>query len=816
VSASRAKRTVGATHASLLQSFFILFFSVAHLATAGTSFPDRDSFLAGFREAATGTISCTTATIEENRVILPPGWCLAPLESDAKPEPILTGDGQQAPWLSVEQTGDIHGLLLKNQVIPDPRKAEAPEEFAWLSEMEWWMVNEFYWPAGRPVEDQALELERAYGVTGVWLNGHELGRPEYRLECNLYALGEYLRAEGWNRLAIRFAVLKGSPFPYPDLPQIPLYRCGIEGKARITAMPKIRFLAIGADTTLSSDRRSGTVELDLRVQNDTPEEVRVHTYATIRLPDKPKQLPLYHNWGLPETVKPGYNRFRLTLQENDPVLWWPAGMGQPYLYPARIRLRQGETILDSFDFSIGFRSIEWSDNGTLLVNSKPATVRGTAWDGTDLFETDLAKSLYRPLEKILSLNLNSVWVRNGGRYESASFYDACDRGGILVFQECPPRTESTDDQHCVLDMERHTAMTAWINTDGKTNPMEGLERRCGIVAVHPLGEQGEGVPVLNVPIAPHPRTRTQFPDTGISPVPASGFPKGVTPAAEMTFPPEEQYRAAIAEIRLASPSCGQLITGSIRALWPGVRPALMDVMDRPTSGFWTIRNSWQPQLLTLRRANDRFEAWVVNSSLEPISGAVTVFDALKPEGGDRRSVALLTVPSGSAAMVWSSTPESWSEQAFKKGDLKVLGGIAGEPFAIAELTKMALGEVFGKPVAASPRDPRLPHALHDTLFCVAPSQVELPAAELHVITFAEDTGPWRATIRSFGKGFLHGVRLECDPPDAAEASDQDFDIPPDSARLLTIRPLDIGLDEIKVTISARNAEPVTFSFYRRK
>ncbi len=807
----------GATHASPLRSILVLFFSIPHLATAGVSFPDRDSFLAGFLKAATGEISFTTTTIEEDRVILHNGWLLTPSQPDFNPEPILTGAGPQPAWLSVEHTGDIHGLLLENQIIPDPRKAETPDEFAWLSEMEWWMVNEFYWPAGRPVENQALELERAYGVTGVWLNGQELGPPEYRTEFEKYGFGEHLSAEGRNRLAIRFAASKGLPFPHSDLPQVLLHRCGIEGAVRIAAAPKIRFLAIGAYTTLSSDRRSGTVELDLRVQNDTPEEVRVHTYATLRLPDKPKRLPLHHNWGLPETVKPGYNRFRLTIQETDPVPWWPVGMGQPYLYPARIQIRQGETVLDNFDLSIGFRSVEWSDNGTLLVNNRPTTIRGTAWDGTDLFQTDLRESLYRPLEEVLSLNLNAVWVRNGGRYESPSFYDACDRGGVLVFQECPLRTEGLNNQHRILDLERHTAMAAWVAPDGDTTPdsLANLEHHCSVISTHAYGEPGKGIPVLDVPALPHRRTFTQLLGEEVSLAPSTWSIKGVTIGASIPVSSSERYRAAIQEIRLASPACGQLMTGAIRALWPGMSPALTDVMDRPTQGFWAVRKSWEPKSLILGRAKDRFEAWVINSGLEPISGAITVFDALQPEG-NRRSVAPLTVPSGSAALVWSSTPESWSEQASKEGDLKVMGGIVGEPFAIAELTRMALGEVFGKPVPVTPQDPRLPHALHDTFFCAAASEVELPTAELHVITFAEDTGPWRATIRSFGKAFLHNVRLEFDPPDAAEATDQVFDIPPDSARLVTIRPLDLDLDQIKVTISAQNAEPVTFYFYRRK
>ncbi len=70
------------------------------------------------------------------------------------------------------------------------------------------------------------------------------------------------------------------------------------------------------------------------------------------------------------------------------------------------------------------------------------------------------------------------------------------------------------------------------------------------------------------------------------------------------------------------------------------------------------------------------------------------------------------------------------------------------------------------------------------------------------------------TIRSFGRKYLRQVRLVLDPPDAAYADDQFFDIVPDSGHLVTIKPLDPRAKVIRVTVSAANAAPVSFGLVK--
>ncbi|MFH1739438.1 MAG: hypothetical protein ABIH23_10565, partial [bacterium] len=523
----------------------------------------------------------------------------------------------------------------------------------------------------------------------------------------------------------------------------------------------------------------------------------------------------------------------------------PIGAGDRHLYPVKVQIRQGPAILAERNILIGFRSVDWAGDGALLVNGRPVPIKATEW--MPEFCPDSEQAVLDDLGKILSANLNAVWVRTPDGFESDRFYDICDEAGILILQEIPAGGARLD-QNRVLNLEEHACMVAWtqckadMGDAGKeANPPSDFNHMRPVLPVFPFGEQSTGIPVLSVPAAPHPQTWEDLLDEDERwPMPASwrligpdadaleaSIPKWGTAESYTDYSllsqsiQAELFGAAIEQTRIAAPGSGRLITGRLLASWPGLSPALFDALRRPSIGFWRIKRSWEPDFLSLRRTEERFEAWVVNMGPETITAGLTVFDALDPASG-HRSVAGVSVPSGTAALVWSSTEESWAERAFREGDLQVLGAIAGEPISIAELTKMALSSAFttssGESISSaelqSDRDPRLPPILQTSLFCAAPAEIDMPTTDLHVITFGEDNGPWRVTIRPFGRKYLRQVRLTFDPPDAAYASDQFFDIVPDSGRLVTIQAVGSRRDPIRVIVIADNAEPVAFHLMR--
>lgn len=798
------------------------------------------------RDLAVDEPPCATASVRADQVILPATWCLALTNPGIDLEDYTNHHVPKVHWITVTQPREINALLVENSLIPDPRKSRNLEDLAWLADAEWWLANEFYWPEGRGAGNQTLILEGLLGATGAWLNGREIELIRSEFTQVRADLKNLLLPEGRNRFVLRVTASEGQRISPPNPSGAALFRCGLEGKARIIRQRDIHIEAVGSRVTLATDYTSGTVELDVRVRKRSPGTIKVHGYARLRLPDKPRRLPLYHAWGRPESLNQGENQLRLILDEDNLRLWWPIGAGERHVYPVQVQIRQGpSSILAERRILIGFRSIEWREDGILLVNGRPVSIRATEWTPIDPFHPDPENALTDAISSLIQANLNAVWVRAPGGFESEQFYDICDQAGILVFQEVPTGSPRPD-QHRVMNLEKHPSMVAWTRYGAGTgepgsghDPLAGLDHARPVLPVSPFGE-GPGLHVVHVPAAPHPQTWEDLlkPDERW-PTPSLWQPGKVAADQLAAQIPDwgtvencldysvitqsiqaTSLRKAIEQTRITAPNSASLITGQLRAPWPGLSPALLDVLNRPSMAFWAVRRSWKPAILSLRRTEKNFEAWIVNTGPEPVSSELTVFDALRP-AGDRRSIALVTVPSGTAALVWSSTKESWAEEAFREDDLRVLGAFVGEPMFTANLATVAMpivrtsdGTRIPDARASQRRDPRVPPSLQASLFCVAPGRVAVPTADLHIITFAKDRGPWRMTIRSFGRKYLRQVRLVLDPPDAAYADDQFFDIVPDSGHLVTIKPLDPRAKVIRVTVSAANAAPVSFGLVK--
>ncbi|MFH1739995.1 MAG: hypothetical protein ABIH23_13380, partial [bacterium] len=288
---------------------------------------ERATFISQLEKCAVEEIPCTTATVQADEVILPASWCLSLGEEGCDPAQFITEQENRRPWIEVVQPGEICDLLVKRDLIPDLRKGRRPGDFAWLAKAEWWLINEFYWPAKRDTTDQTLVLDRLIGATGIWLNGHELDPVEdefTQVRCNIDKI--LLRASR-NRLAIRITASEGQQIIPPNRAESTFFQCGLGGTARVVTAPVITIEAVGAHVSMADDFSKGIVDLDIRVRKRLPGEIKVHTYATLRLPDVPDRLPLHHWWGQPETVQEGENRYHLVLEEENPLLWRPIGAG---------------------------------------------------------------------------------------------------------------------------------------------------------------------------------------------------------------------------------------------------------------------------------------------------------------------------------------------------------------------------------------------------------------------------------------------------------------------------------------------------------
>jgi hypothetical protein len=125
------------------------------------------------------------------------------------------------------------------------------------------------------------------------------------------------------------------------------------------------------------------------------------------------------------------------LRLNKPKLWWPAGYGEQNLYPVELKFEAAGKVLDSTSFKTGVREFTYNEEGNTLriwINGRRFVGKGGNWGFP---ETNLR---YRGREYDTAVryhrDMNFTMIRNWvGQTGDEEFYDACDKYGIVVWQD---------------------------------------------------------------------------------------------------------------------------------------------------------------------------------------------------------------------------------------------------------------------------------------------------------------------------------------------------------------------------------------------
>lgn len=189
----------------------------------------------------------------------------------------------------------------------------------------------------------------------------------------------------------------------------------------------------------------------------------------------------------------------LRLEVASPVLWWPNGAGSPELHELRIEVRDAAgAVVRRFARTVGFKHVEWracegapagARPWICAVNGKPVFLQGVNWTPARVAYQDATGDevgklvgLYRDM----GCNLLRVW--GGASLESGDFYEACDRAGLLVWQEFPLSSSGLDSvppreapviaelrevaRHFVRARQHHASLLMWC---GGNELQEGYE-----------------------------------------------------------------------------------------------------------------------------------------------------------------------------------------------------------------------------------------------------------------------------------------------------------------------------------------------------
>jgi beta-mannosidase len=366
-------------------------------------------------------------------------------------------------WYRASVPGNIHMDLFDNNLIPDPFYGTNEQNLQWIGKRNW--IYQTYFSVDPELLNREFIILRFHGLdtyADVYLNG-----------TNLLSVDNMFRT--WN------ADVKGLIKPDENELRILFRNVFDENLPQWEAAP-FRLMAFPnndqADTMLALYSRKAqfhygwdwgprlitcgiwrpielmgwdayTIESIHIIPESVSEEIAVIKAKLDILAVSAGSVIV--NIGLNgETIvtrsidlKPDRNMYELTFTLDAPRLWWPNGFGEPYLYDFSLTLQDENGIGDSSTLKVGIRSIEVDrriDTGgqtfTIRVNGVPVFMKGANYIPQDNFQNRVTADRYESLiRSAAEANMNMLRVWGGGIYEENTFYEMCDRYGILVWQD---------------------------------------------------------------------------------------------------------------------------------------------------------------------------------------------------------------------------------------------------------------------------------------------------------------------------------------------------------------------------------------------
>jgi beta-mannosidase len=348
-------------------------------------------------------------------------------------------------WLPVAVPSSVQEALWRAGRLRHPYRDLNSQAAEWVEHRDWVYGVDFplELPEGRRV---FLEFAAVDDVCRVHLNGVRVGAHEGPGAPFAVEIGPYLQAGGNQLLVVvrapapedpqtgwtdRTRSLKGRMgYGWDFAPRI--VRLGLLGPVGLRVTGAHRLTDLWARPVLADDLRRATVTLRVRLDGLPGATVRF----TVRREGR--------DLAAVTAVADAAGRAEATVELDQPDLWWPNGLGGQPLYQVTAECADGS---DRVETAFGVRAVRWeqrpgADAGewplTLVVNGRRVFQRGWNWVPADSLggpRTDRqARRLVR-LARNAGTNILRCW--GGGDPETPAFYAACDRYGLLVWQEFP-------------------------------------------------------------------------------------------------------------------------------------------------------------------------------------------------------------------------------------------------------------------------------------------------------------------------------------------------------------------------------------------
>lgn len=377
----------------------------------------------------------------------------------------ISGAGfNDSKWLIATVPGTTLVSFLNDGAVPDPNfgKNQFNISDSYFYD-DFWYRDVFTAPASYKGRQMFLNFDGINWKAEVYLNGHDLGQIDGAFIRGKFDVSGMLIPGGKNVLAVK--VIKNDVPGFPTeqnrestdanggelgaddptfhasigwdwIPTIRGRNTGIWNKVYLSQSGPVSILDPFVSSTLPlPDTTSATINVEVTLQNHIAITVKGKLHGMIG--STVFELPVTLNPSETKTITldPATNS---SLKINHPKLWWPNGYGNQNLYDVKLTfVTDNGNLSDLKSFKTGIREMSYTEKDHALrmyVNGKRFVPFGGSWG----FSEDMLR--YRAREYDIAVryhkDMNFTMIRNWvGQIGDDAFYQACDKYGIVVWQD---------------------------------------------------------------------------------------------------------------------------------------------------------------------------------------------------------------------------------------------------------------------------------------------------------------------------------------------------------------------------------------------
>lgn len=355
-------------------------------------------------------------------------------------------------WRSANVPGNVYSDLLTHQLIEDPFILNNEEKVQWVSDAHWFYRSTFLVDQKKlSKKHHKLTFEGLDTYAKVYLNDTLILESNNAFRTYHIDVAEWLLKE--NRLDVEFEPttsyeeVEKAKLDYELPPGNRVFTRKAQFQYGWDWGPVLNTAGIWKDISLTSwnDLILEDVYIAQGMITETDADVSVQVTLksdvekTVLLSAKTGELSFQKEIQLAK----GTYDYSLPISIENPKLWWPYNIGEPYLYDFTIQLSEKETILEEKKLRHGIRTVQLyaqpdsiGQSFYFKVNNVPVYMKGANYIPQHSFQDKVTDQHYKDLlHDVEAANMNMLRVWGGGLYENDIFYEICDERGILVWQD---------------------------------------------------------------------------------------------------------------------------------------------------------------------------------------------------------------------------------------------------------------------------------------------------------------------------------------------------------------------------------------------